>query len=237
MCAVIVLKILLAVLLILAVALAVPVRVYVRYTNEIFLQVRYLFLKINIPITEEQKKSAAAKKQPRSKKKKTEVKKQAAQKSAESTVVESKKTKKKKQKNKKKNPVLEWIKKLYKKGGVDALIAAFGKIADIVGSVLKPIFKNIKIRHLNIDITVAADNAADTAINYGRLCAGVYPALSVILNVMKYGDYKVNIRPDFDKSELETDISAELSLIPWIALAGALASLVKFIGYKIKGEL
>ena len=102
---------------------------------------------------------------------------------------------------------------------------------------LKPIFRHIKFRQLNIDITVASDNAADTAINYGRLCAGVYPALSVILNVIKYDDYKVNIRPDFDKSELEADISAELSLIPWIALAGALTALVRFIGFKIKGEL
>lgn len=255
----VILRILLALLIIIAAALAVPVGLYVRYNGDIFLQVRYLFLKINIPLTEDQKEqknrkkhifqrggktkqdSAAVKEKSssdtdkRTAKASEEPSDKKGEKKRSKTAADKRKSKK--QKKKKENPALKWVKALYKKGGVDAITEAFKKIASLAGNVLKPIFKNIRLRSLDIDITAASDNAADTAINYGKLCAGIYPALSVILNIVKYNDYTVNIRPDFDKKELEADISAEISLIPWIALAGALHALVRFIGFKVKGEL
>lgn len=253
---VVILRILLALLIIIAAALAVPVGVFVRYNGDIFLQVRYLFLKINIPLTEEQKEQAKQKKQKSlfrfiGKKKKADPEKERTNSDTDKhsaknsdkkgekkrTKTAADKRKSKKQKKKKENPALKWLRSLYKKGGVDAITEAFKKIASLAGNVLKPIFKNIRLRSLDIDITAASDNAADTAINYGKLCAGIYPALSVILNIVKYNDYTVNIRPDFDKKELEADISAEISLIPWVALAGALHALVRFIGFKVKGEL
>ena len=259
----IILRVLLALLIIIAAALAVPTRVYIRYTNEVFLQIRYLFLKITIPITDEQKAQKENNTPPLIKKIKGIIKKKEKPGGAKEktsgdtdkgkTVKQDKKTfaakkekagskkrapkEKKAKKKKKPNPIIKWIKGLYKKGGVDAIIEAFKKIASLVGTVLKPIFKNIRLKQLNIDITVASDNAADTAINYGKLCAGVYPALTVILSVMKYDDYSVAIRPDFNKKDLEPDISAEISLIPWIAIGGAVHALFRFINFKVKGEL
>lgn len=236
----IILYILLALLILIVLALAVPTRLYVRYNGEIFLQLRYLFLKITIPITEEQK-AAKEKKKKRSKaSQKRAAKKEAkiAEKQAAQEAEKKQKTDKKGGKKKKKpNPVVKWLKSLYNKGGVEAIITAFKRIASLVGGVLKPVFKTFKLRNLNIDITSAADNAADAAINYGRLCAGVYPALSLILSVVRYNKYTVNIRPDFDKKEFEADISTEISVIPWAAVCGALCSLVRFVGFKIKGEI
>ncbi len=220
---------LLALLILIALALAVPTRLYVRYAEEITLQVRYLFLKINVPVTEEQKARQQSKKK---KKKPKPSEKEEKTKKAEKGNKQDKKDKKKKS-----NPVVKWLRGLYKKGGVDAIIEAFKKIASLVGNVLKPIFRHIKLRSLKINVVVASDNAADTAVNYGRLCAGVYPALTVILSVVKYDDYTVNICPDFDKTALEPDISAEISLVPWAAVGGAIHALVRFIAFKIKGQL
>lgn len=233
----IILRVLLALLILIALALAVPTRLYVRYNGEIFLQVRYLFLKITIPVTDEQKAARKPKKPKKSKKgaDKDGTGGDKEKNKAEKNGADGKN--KDKKKKKKPNPVVKWLKSLYNKGGVDAIISAFKKIASLVGSVLKPIFKTLKLRHLNIDITSASDNAADTAVNYGRLCAGIYPALTVILSVVKYDDYTVKIRPDFDKKELEADISTEISVIPWAAIGGAVCALVRFIGFKIKGEL
>ena len=215
---------LLALLVIIAAALAVPTRIYVRYAEEITLQVRYLFLKFTIPVTEEQK----AKKQKKPKKEK----KKKPQKEEKSGSQKDKKGKKKKP-----NAAVKWLKTLYRRGGVDAITEAFKKLASLAGNVLKPIFRHLRLRSLDINIIVAADNAADTAINYGRLCAGIYPALTVLLSVMKYDDYSVDIRPDFDKTALEPDIAAEVSLVPWIAIGGAVQALVRFLIFKIKREL
>ena len=228
----IILWVLLALLLLIAAALAVPTRVFVRYTDEVFLQIRYLFLKITIPITEEQK----AQKKPKRNKKEEKEKKTDTEKTSAEDKKSNKDRKEKKDKKKKQNPVVKWLKSLYNKGGVDAIITAFKDIASLAGNVLKPIFKNLRLRRLDIDITVAADNAADTAINYGRLCAGVYPALTLLLKIMKYDRYSVNIRPDFDKKALETDICAEIALVPWVVIGGAVHALVRAVGFKLKGE-
>ena len=224
---------LLALLLIVAAALAVPTRLFVRYTGEPTLQVRYLFLKFTIPVTEEQKarKPVKQKKKKAGKNKKTES---GAKKSVDSG---GKVRKKGGEKKKKPNAAVKWLKGLYRRGGVEAITEAFKRLASLAGNVLKPVFRHLRIRRLDINIIVASEDAADTAINYGRLCAGVYPALTVLLSVMKYDDYSVNIRPDFDKKALEPDISAEISLVPWIALAGALHELVRFVVFKIKREL
>ena len=246
----IILKILLAILLLIAAALAVPTRVYFRYADDIFLQIRYLFLKINVPLTEEQKASASKKKKikktikPKKNKipdKKNEQKNSYSSdstvKSAKSDNKKEKKLKNKNKKAKKPNPVVKWLKGLYKKGGADAIIEAFKKIASLAGNVLKPIFKNLRIRRLDINIISASEDAAEAAINYGKLCAGVYPALTVLLNIMKYDDYSVSIKPDFDKKAFEADISVEISLVPWVVIAGAVHAAIRFVKFKIKGEL
>ena len=249
----IILRTLLAVLILLVCALAVPTRLYVRYTDDLFLQVRYLFLKFTIPLNDEEKAEEKSEKEEQTKqpvkekvtvteyetsdvRAEKEVRRETAADVRKKTVKDrGKKTREKKVK--KENPVLKWIRDLYKKGGVEAVIAAFKKIASLAGNVLKPIFRTFRLKMLDISIIVASDDAADTAVNYGKLCAGVYPALSVILNIVKYDDYNVNIYPDFNKKSLETDISAEISVIPWAAIAGALHAGVRFIVFKIKGEL
>ncbi len=232
----IILKILLTILIILALALCVPTRFYVRYTNEVFIQIRYLFIKFTIPITESQK--AKTKNKKISAKKKVNVEKSKPKSENQKTNSNNKKQKRKdKNKNKKPNPVVKWLKSLYNKGGVEAITEAFKKIASLVSNVLKPIFRSVRFRNIDINIIVASDNAADTAINYGRLCAGVYPALGIILNVIKYNQYSVNIKPDFNKEKIELDISTEISLIPWVVIFGAVHALVRFIKFKAKGEL
>lgn len=228
---------LLALLILIALALAVPTRLYVRYTNEVFLQVRYLFLKFTIPLTDEQKAKKKPKKPKKEKKKKSDSAEKNAARTSDTKNKDSKSKNKKDGKKKKPNPVVKWLKKLYNKGKVDAIITAFKDIASVAGTLLKPIFKNLRLRQLHIGITVASEDAADTAINYGRLCAGVYPALTILLNIMKYDDYSVDIRPDFDKKSLETDISAEISLVPWVVIGGAVHAVVRLAGYKLKGEI
>lgn len=226
---------LLALLILIALALAVPTRVYFRLTDDIFLQVRYLFLKITIPISDKEKEKKPKKKKKPKKDKK--AKKAAASEKKASEAVASKKGRKKEKKKKEPNKAVNWLKRLHSKGGVSAIIGAFKRIASLAGNILKPIFTHLKFRELNIDITVASDNAADTAINYGRLCAGVYPALTALLKIIKYDDYSVRIRPDFNKEKLEYDISAEIALVPWIAIGGALHALVRLVIFRVKGEL
>lgn len=259
----IILWILLAVLLIVFLALSIPVRAeFIYNSSEMKLIVKYLFLKFPLDFgsdeeaeeknknsSNENKKGKTDEREEKNKSKKTE--------NAEETVIsekkvdktgETKKTEKKKSDSKKRNSkskkepkkenkVLKWFKTTFKERGLKGLINALKEIAGLAETFLKPIFKHIKLKNLDMNITVASEDAADTAINYGYACAGIYPSLSILLNIVKYKKYNVNIAPDFDKKKTEIDLIAELVIVPWFVIFGAVHALVNFLVLRSKGKI
>ena len=276
----IILWVLLDVLLIAAAALMIPTRIGVRYTDDVTVVIKYLFLKFTVVgDTEEKKpkrkifsvlgkkpkgtykkkkksKNTAAKNKTAASNKNTNIQKKTAASNKNTTaqkktVASNKKvkeeniSKKKTKANSRKKPVkkaskkeenaaVKWVKNTFKEKGLGGLMNAFKEIAKLAGTFLKPIFKHTRIKHLDLNVTVAFEDAAQTAINYGYFCSGIYPALAVLLRIMKYDDYSVNIAPDFDKQEPEFDVFAELSIIPWFVVFGAVHSLVNYLILKYK---
>ncbi len=106
-------------------------------------------------------------------------------------------------------------KSLLKEKGLSWFVELIKKIADLAAGVLKDFFKHIIIKKLDVSITVAGDDAADTAVNYGRLCSVVYPAVGAVARVVKCKSYGVDITPDFDekaKSEYEFYLYAKITM-------------------------
>ena len=78
------------------------------------------------------------------------------------------------------------------------------------------------------------EDAAQAAINYGRLCAVALPALSIILNGVRRYHRRVDIRPDFENAGLRAYLETRFAIIP-IAVAGhALMALLKMIFGEVK---
>lgn len=207
----IILWVLLALLLLLVTAFSFPVRVSVKYSDDISLIVKYLFLKFPIDLNGEKKPEKKSKKSQSSSKQKTKPKKE--------------------------NAAVKWLKDTFKERGLKGLLNVFTEIAKLAGTFLKPIFRNIVIKKLDLNVTVAFEDAAQTAINYGYFCSGIYPALAVLLRIMKYKDYSVKIVPDFDKKSPQFDVYAEISLIPHFVVFGAVHALVNFIVLKAKNKI
>ena len=241
-----ILRIILIVLAILAVAFVFPVGVCFSLDEKPKLAVKYLFLKINIPLepNEEKAKKKAAKLEKKKQKELAKEEKRKAKeldrkgkgKKASRTVKEKKETNEKKKK-KKENKTLKKIIALWKERGVEGITELIKEIAKIVGGLLSSVFKNIVIKKLDLYITVAYEDAADTAIKYGYACAGIYPAMAVILRVFKYRDYNVMIAPDFDKKKTEITVDTQISIVPWFVIAGALKAGVRFLKLKAKGMI
>ena len=183
-----------------------------------------------------QKKTAASNKNTTAQKKTVASNKKVKEEniSKKKTKADSRKKPVKKASKKEENAAVKWVKNTFKEKGLGGLMNAFKEIAKLAGTFLKPIFKHTRIKHLDLNVTVAFEDAAQTAINYGYFCSGIYPALAVLLRIMKYDDYSVNIAPDFDKQEPEFDVFAELSIIPWFVVFGAVHSLVNYLILKYK---
>ena len=116
------------------------------------------------------------------------------------TVVEEKPKKKKKTEQpqkpapkKEEKPNDNFLKEL----GLSGIVNLFTRITELAAGVLKDFFAHIIIKSFALSIKVGGKDAADTAINYGKVCSVVYPLTSAVISSMKYTHYGVDILPDF----------------------------------------
>lgn len=93
-----------------------------------------------------------------------------------------------------------------------------GAVKEILGfvkAVLRKIKKQLKkilIRRLKIDIRVASPDAAQTAVEYGAVCASFYPLLSFFDNAANVKMKQINVTADFESGKPEFSFSALVKL-------------------------
>lgn len=143
-------------------------------------------------------------------------------------LVPAKPKKEKKKKVKKQTPKTEQPKKatekklsLIKKYGIEWLLNLIKKVAELAVSALQDFFSHILIKKFSLSISVAGDDAADTAIKYGKYCAVVYPAVGTIVRVVKCKGYGVDINPNFSEkaeTEINFDFVARVFVFRLVAL-------------------
>ena len=144
-------------------------------------------------------------------------------------LVPAKPKKEKKKKVKKQTPKTEQPKKatekkpsLIKKYGIEWLLNLIKRVAELAVSALQEFFSHILIKKFSLSISVAGDDAADTAIKYGKYCAVVYPAVGTIVRVVKCKGYGVDINPNFSEkaeTEINFDFVARVFVFRLVALA------------------
>lgn len=108
-----------------------------------------------------------------------------------------------------------FLKNLYKGEGLTGIIDILRDVAQIAQGALKYVFKHLIVKKFYIDICVACGDAAQTAITYGQVCAGVYPCAGIIVSNTKCRSYHIDIYPDFNeksKSEISVDFNGRVKL-------------------------
>jgi len=178
--------IILGILLLLFLILMVPVEVIAHYGDELSLTVKVLFYtKKLLPQPNKTQKPKPKKEEPKPRPE----------------------AKKKEKPKKEKKP--SYLTKLREKKGLSGVVSLLSGLAKIAGTTLKGLFSHIVIKRFDVGIALSSGDAASTAINYGRLCAVVYPAVDVIAASTVCKDYRVSIEPVFDDDK-ETEITADL---------------------------
>ena len=94
--------------------------------------------------------------------------------------------------------------------------------------------KHIRFHKLKLHMTVADDDADQTAINYGRVSTAVYTLLGVLDNSFKLSIKSVDIQPDFVTGEAEYDISFCVKLRFIHIIGGAIGMICKIVVNTIK---
>ena len=173
-------------ILLLAVLLLIPVFVYAEFSGEFSAKIKYGF--ITVFDTE--------KKKPKRKDNKHEK--------------QNKPKEKPKSKSKKKSkPSLLFEKKKSELGLFGAIKYFLDILKDLLARILW-LVKRIDFKHFKLDLTVASDDAAKTAVTYGEVCTAVYPILSLLNANTNLSLKQVNICADFNKTAIDAEISVIL---------------------------
>lgn len=153
--------------------------------------------------------------------------------------IEKKPPKKKKKKPSKKKPTeekkkKEAPKKPQKKHKISYYIGLYGDLFKKLLSKAGDLLGHVVIKELNIDITVASEDAAACAVEYGAVCAVVYPCVSALESAAEVKKRTVCVNTDFDGQKPTASAFVKLSLKPLYVVSTAFAVLKIFIQYKLK---
>lgn len=200
----IVLYILLAIIALIVLAFSFRLTLQLDYHEMVELEVRYLFFRFKL-LPWEKKEKAPKEEKP----------------------VEQKPPEEKKPNDKpaKPNP----LKAFWQNEGVDGVIALLKETARIVSGMFRSIFKHVIIDKLFLQMYIGSGDAAQTANDYGKVCAEVFPALGAICSVMKVRKYDVDLSPDFLANQNETELHAIITLRPIFVTNAAVVMAVRLL--------
>lgn len=122
-----------------------------------------------------------------------------------------------------------FFKKTYKQKGLLDTVKYFSEILLLLLKKLWWVVKRFKFRKFKLDLSVATHDAANTAIQYGKICNAVYPTLAFLETNADFKSKEINIKADFDKTESEFQLSTSVTTRVFFWLVAALAVLFEFL--------
>ena len=175
------LYIFLGIVLFFVVLLSIRITISGEFFDEFKLSVAWLFIKI--PILPAKKKTKAPKKDKKPKKEK---------KPEEPKVEDEPETESK-------DPPKENIfVRFYNNQGFEGVLQLINNVVSSLGKMFNSFRKHIVIRELFLFMTVTGGcDAAETAIQYGKTCQKVFPAMSFICTKLPVKKYDIEIEPDY----------------------------------------
>ena len=212
------LYIILAVIALIVILFSIKVSVTAVYDETFTLDVKWLFIKLRIyPEDEEKKAKKEAKKAEKEQKKKNPKKEKPKKEKTEESA----------------SPKSNIFKDFYNNQGFAATVNLIRTAAAQLGGFLKGVYRAFVIENLTVLLRVSAgDDAAQTAIKYGKVCSAVYPAMGFICSNMKVKQYDVNVVPDFISAENTATFKLSLSVRP-IKLTNAVIVLAFRLIFKV----
>ncbi len=108
--------------------------------------------------------------------------------------------------------------KFLKSNNLKEFLGIILKITKIIKNRLSKLLKKIKIYKCHMKIDVVSDSAYDVAVKYGKICAVIYPFLSMFDMNSKCDDFYLDIKPLFIESpcnqeEVKYDIRFKIRII------------------------
>ncbi len=208
------LYIILGIILFFVLVLSIPVVLELEYTDSVKCRVSWLFLKFDLyPFPEKKKKKKEDKPEEEKKEEKPEEKKD--------------ETPKPKKEN--------FLKTFYNNQGLSGVIELLNNcVRALKRFSVRFIKRAVIIKKFHLDIHITEDDAAATALKYGKVCSGLYPSLGYICSNMKVKDYKVNVYADYCGEKTTVEFITKTAFIPRALINAGIALVFSLLKQLLK---
>ncbi len=200
------LYIILGIVLLFVVLFSMRVTLIVDYAENTVVTVKYLFLKFTVFDSSKPK----TEKKPKKPKKEEKPAENSDEASAEATANEAEKTAKGKPETKGNS----LLKQIYIDHGYDGIVKMLSAVKNSLGGFFGKLYKTVVFDELYITMVTAGNDAADTAIKHGRLCAWAYPILGKLVSTSKVKKYDFDFSPDFLAAKNQASAYVRLHVTP-----------------------
>lgn len=119
--------------------------------------------------------------------------------------------------------------KFYKNQGFDGVMELVNNAAYSLMRLGNSLKKHIVFRKLYLWITVSAGDAAETALEYGRVCQKLFPALSFICSTCPVKKYDAEVEPDYLGSKNKAEFMFSVSVRPIFIINAVIALAFRLI--------
>ncbi len=204
---------LLGLLALLFLLLLIPVHLKAGFDGKLWVRARYAFLSFALYPRPTGRKSR------RKKKKRRKVKKEAEKAAASGGKRE-----------------LSQLELLLREEGPLGAARMLMETAKLAGTAAKRALAAITVDRLVLTIVVAAEDAAETATDYGKVCAGVYPALAVLETVMRVRRTDIAVAPDFLRETGEVRGELRLHIFPLRLVWAGIRFFAGYLGNTIRRQ-
>lgn len=139
---------------------------------------------------------------------------------------QAKKAKKQEEEKPKKENIFQTV---YREKGLEGLLHLLRSLVEIAGGTLKRLFTHLRAKKLSLHVSVANEDAAETALMYGKVCAVVYPSFSVLTGTMKCKKFEVAVVPDFQSGKTQIQGEADVTIRVAVLLITAAQALIRYM--------
>lgn len=228
---------LLGIILFIVVLFCIKLTVVLEYGEKTVVRIKYLFLDIPVFDSSKPKKEKKPKKDKKAKAdKKDNAKTETVEENADGKTETSAPDGEAKTENTKQNKAQKQgnglLKQLYLDHGYEGLEKMLRDLGKSLNGFFGKLYKTFTMDELYITMITAGNDAADTAVKHGKLCAWVYPLLGKLVSTCKVRKYDFDISPDFLATKSKGEAYAKVHIIP-IKVTNAAVVLALQLVFKI----
>lgn len=183
------LYIVLGILALLFLCLLLPVSLRVSYRGELWVRARILGVPVTLFPRREKPGKAGAKRA-------------------------AKPPSKRRQKREKEREKLIDLSRMLKEDGVGGTLRFFGELAKLLWRAARRVLRAVTVRKLWLRMRIGGEDAADTALQYGRACAALFPGIEMIGTLVRVRRRDVKVTPLFPEGESSAQFEIRLWVTP-----------------------